>query len=232
MARRPLVDVVADGILDRIVDGELEVGAPLPSEADLGEQYEVSRVTVREALRTLAALRIIRVRSGVGSVVRPSSEWQPLEAVARYHSARGDDAAIAVQLLEVRRMLETGAAGLAAGRLGEEELAELADCVGRMEAASRAGDIEEFVIADLRFHEVILEGAGNVFLSRMFTPLTRILGERRAQTSRVPEIQRHAIAEHAHVLQALRGGDPEEARRAMDDHMQQTLRDLRRYLPA
>lgn len=84
--------------------------------------------------------------------------------------------------------------------------------------------------ADLAFHDVILRASGNIFLRVMFEPLTRVLAERRAQTSRVPEIQAHAIDEHSSVLAALRTGEAETARRAMDRHMDQTMDGLRRYV--
>lgn len=101
-----------------------------------------------------------------------------------------------------------------------------------MRGASGAGDVDAFVEADLRFHDLILRGSGNVFLAALFEPLTRVLAERRAQTSRVPEIQRHAIDEHAAVLAALREGDAVRARAAMEHHMQQTLQDLHTYVLA
>ncbi len=230
MARKSLVSVVADALLDRIIDGDLDVGAPLPSEAEIGEAYDVSRVTVREALRVLTTQGIVRVTSGIGSVVNPLEDWQSLPAILRYRSARGDDGEVATQLIAVRRMFETEAAALAAAGLSESALDELADCVERMRRGHDESDVDAFVAADLRFHDVILRGSGNVFLSALFEPLTRVLAERRAQTSRVPEIQAHAIDEHTAVLQALRAKDPAGARTAMDHHMQQTLDDLRTFV--
>lgn len=230
MPRKSLVSVVADALLDGIIAGEYEVGGALPSEAEIGEAHDVSRVTVREALRILTTQGIIRVTSGIGSVVNPLEEWQSLAAILRYRSARGDDGEVATQLISVRRMFETEAAALAATGLTEAALAELAECVERMRAASAASDVDAFVTADLRFHDVILRGSANVFLAALFEPLTRVLAERRAQTSRVPEIQRHAIEEHAHVLAALVDRDPVAARAAMDHHMQQTLDDLHEFV--
>lgn len=230
MARKSLVFVVADALLDRVIQGDLHIGTALPSEAEIGEAYEVSRVTVREALRILSTQSIIRVSSGVGSVVNPLSDWQDLSAILRYRSARGDDGEVATQLIAVRRMFETEAAAHAATRLNDDELAELESCVAQMRVASDSSDLDSFVEADLRFHDVILHASGNVFLAALFEPLTRVLAERRAQTSRVPEIQRHAIVEHGLVLDALRQGNPAGARAAMDHHMQQTLDDLHTYV--
>ncbi|GEO96884.1 FadR/GntR family transcriptional regulator, partial [Kocuria turfanensis] len=99
-----------------------------------------------------------------------------------------------------------------------------------MEDAHRARDVAAFVTADLRFHERILQASGNVFIAVLFEPLHRVLTERRAQTSRVPEIQAHAIAEHRKIVSALASADPARARQAMDEHMQQTLADLKTYV--
>lgn len=230
MPRKSLVSVVADALLDRIISGDLDVGDSLPSEAEIGEAYDVSRVTVREALRVLTTQGIIRVTSGIGSVVNPLDDWQSLDALLRYRSQRGNDDEVATQLILVRRMFETEAAALAAARLSENALAQLEACVDGMRKASAVSDVDAFVMADLRFHDLILRGSGNVFLATLFEPLTRVLAERRAQTSRVPEIQLHAIEEHSAVLSALRDRDATGARAAMAHHMQQTLDDLHTYV--
>ena len=230
MPRKSLVATVADSVLDGIVRGDLVPGDALPSEAELGAIHDVSRITVREAIKTLQAQGVIRVENGRGSYVNPVDEWVSLDAVLRITSVGGRDDDVAVQLIEVRRMLETGAAALAATRRSDDDLAQLASYVDEMRESSVRGDVDAFVRADLAFHDVILRASGNVFLRVLFEPLTRVLAERRAQTSRVPEIQAHAIDEHASVLEALRTGEAETSRRAMDRHMDQTMDDLRHYV--
>ncbi|MCC5782457.1 MULTISPECIES: FadR/GntR family transcriptional regulator [Kocuria] len=230
MARPSLVDQVADALLDRIVAGDLPPGSVVPGEIDLSAEHQVSRMTVREAVRTLGAQRILRVERGRGTFVNPVSQWASLDAVIRAVSEGQDDAAAAVQLIELRRFLETGACELAAGRLSAAELAGLARDADAMEDAHRAQDVAAFVRADLRFHERILQASGNVFIAVLFAPLHRVLEERRAQTSRVPEIQAHAIDEHRRIVAALGSADPVRARQAMDEHMQQTLADLKTYV--
>ena len=117
MARPSLVDQVADALLDRIVAGDLPPGSVVPGEIDLSAEHQVSRMTVREAVRTLGAQHILRVERGRGTFVNPVSQWASLDAVIRAVSEGQDDAAAAVQLIELRRFLETGACELAAGRL-------------------------------------------------------------------------------------------------------------------
>lgn len=228
--RKSLVNTVADDLLARIIDGGFAPGDALPTEAELGAEFDVSRVTVREALRTLSARGIVRVLSGVGSRVAPVEQWRSVSDALRFRAAHGDDTTVAEQLISTRRLIECEAAALAAPLIDEAGLEECERCIDEMVAGSASGDVDAFVAADLRFHEVILTASGNLFLAVLLAPLTEVLAERRAQTSRVPEIQEHAIAEHRNVLSALRSGDPLGARDAMDQHLQQTLDDFRRYV--
>jgi len=230
MARISLVTQIADAILDDIVTGTIPIDAGLPSEAEVAETHGVSRLTVREAIRTLQAQGVVRVESGKGSYVNPVTEWTSLEAVLRMSALGTSDAEVAIQLVELRRVFEMGAAALAAGRRSAHDLALLQERLDDMRTAHERNDVGAFVDADLAFHDVILTASRNIFLAAMFKPLTRVLTERRKQTSRVPEIQVHAIAEHESVLRALTGGVPAEARRAMEIHMLQTLADLKKYV--
>lgn len=230
MARKSLVDEVADELLDRIVAGEFPPGSGVPGELELSARHEVSRMTVREAMKTLVARRILRVERGRGTFVNPLNQWSSMEAVLRAASEGQDDAAVAVQLIELRRMLETGAAELAAARITDEEVDAMERHLSDMRAAHDANDVDRFVAADLAFHDVILHASGNVFVAVLFEPLTRILASRRTQTSQVVQIQLNAIAEHANIMEAMRSHDTERARLAMDRHMEQTLNDLLKYV--
>lgn len=232
MARKSLVAVVADDLLDRIVRGSIAIDAGLPSEAEIGEEHDVSRMTVREAMKTLQAQGVVRVESGKGSFVNPVAQWSSLDAVLRLAGAGASDLDVAEQLIEVRRMFETGAAYLAASRRTGADLADLGEQLESMRRAHAGNDVGAFVTADLAFHNTILRASGNVFLGVLFEPLTRVMSERRTETSRVVAIQEHAIAEHAGILAALTLGDPEASRLAMDSHMDQTLADIRTYVHA
>lgn len=230
MARKSLVGVVADELLDRIVAGEFPPGTVVPGELELSAKHEVSRMTVREAMKTLQAQRILSVERGRGTFVNPLNRWASLEAVLRAASEGENDAAAAVQLIELRRMLETGACELAATKVTPEDLTQLGAHIDTMQAAHEKNDVTAFVEADLAFHDVILRASGNVFVAVLFEPLHRVLESRRTQTSKVPDIQEHAIGHHRNILEALTAGSPDQARQAMDAHMQQTLDDLKRYV--
>lgn len=233
MARKSLVGVVADELLDRIIEGEFPPGATVPGEHELSARHEVSRMTVREAMKTLQAQQILSVERGRGTFVNPLNRWTSLEAVLRAASEGKNEAESSIQLIELRRMLETGACELAAGRIAEADIASLFSYISAMKAAHAINDVAAFVEADLAFHDVILRASGNVFVSVLFEPLHRVLEKRRAETSAVPEIQVHAIGHHENIADALQSRDATRAREAMDAHMQQTLDDLKNLvLPA
>ncbi|WP_426975745.1 FadR/GntR family transcriptional regulator [Pseudarthrobacter sp. O4] len=230
MARKSLVGVVADELLDRIIAGEFPPGTSVPGELELSARHEVSRMTVREAMKTLEAQRILSVERGRGTFVNPLNRWASLEAVLRAASEGKNDASAAVQLIELRRMLESGACELAAARIGDADLESLYGHLEAMRSAHGSNDVAAFVEADLAFHDLILKASENVFAAVLFEPLHRILEKGRTETSKVPDIQEHAVWHHQQIADALASRDPHRARDAMDAHMQQTLDDLKSYV--
>lgn len=230
MQRRSLVKVVSDDLLGRIVSGEFPPDSLLPNEPELVARHGVSRMTVREAVKTLEAQNVVRIERGRGTFVNPIHRWNSMEAVVRATSRGEKDVDSAIQLIELRRMFETGATELAASRISPDEIRLLRGHLASMRAAHQANDVGRFVEADLAFHDVILHASGNVYLAVLFEPLSRVMAARRVQTSRIPEIQVNAIREHARIVEALESGNPAEARRAMEGHMTQTLADVKKYV--
>jgi len=227
----PLSDDIAERLLTAIIDGHYPPGTALPPEGVLAEQHAASRLTLREAIKVLRSQNVVRIHRGRGTYVNNPDQWTALEPMIRA-AAAGPRAggAISEKLIEARQMIEVGAAQLAAARRTEEDLAELDEMLDEMRAAADAGDTEQFVSADIAFHDVVMRASGNAFVPLLIEPFGRLLIEGRRQTSAVPQIRTNAIAHHEIVLAALRGGDPEEARRAMADHMTQTADDLRTHV--
>lgn len=221
---------VVDGLLDAIIAGRLVAGEPLPPEGALAEQFDVSRLTLREGVRLLQAQGVIVAVPGSRHRIAPMDEWTGLEAVVRQARSAGARERSSLELLEMRVMFETGAAELAATRRSDADLAELAQLCDRMRAAHQAGDVAAFVAADLGFHDVIIRAADNRILVASMRPLTSLLQETRGETSAIPEIRAHAIAEHEVLLEALTTGTPAASREAMASHMRQTRDDLQHYV--
>ncbi|WP_181767202.1 FadR/GntR family transcriptional regulator [Streptomyces albidus (ex Kaewkla and Franco 2022)] len=225
-------DTVADALLRTVVDGEFTPGDTLPSEADLANRFGVSRLTVREAIRSLASTRVIHVRQGRSSVINPVERWSPLDPrlLKARGEASGDPLQLPRRLLEARRAVEVSIAELAAGRRDDQHVERLALWIDRMREADRDADVPRFVEADLAFHRTLFEAVDNVFLDALFQPLSSVVRDVRAQTSSVPEIREHAIEWHARILAGVEAGDADEAREAMRGHLMQTENDMDFFL--
>nr|WP_240188526.1 FadR/GntR family transcriptional regulator [Nakamurella flavida] len=221
---------MADGILTAVIEGSFVAGSALPSEGELALRYGMSRLTVREAIRILRSQGVLEIRRGRGTFVNVPDRWTSLEAIVRAEHHRDPSSGVSEKLLEARRMVEVGAAQLAAARRSEEDLDELASCMQEMAAGHDSGDVDLFVEADIAFHAVIMRASGNIFVPFMFEPFGELLTHTRRQTSTLPVIQANAIREHAAIAEALRAGDADAARGAMESHMDQTRDDLRHHV--
>jgi GntR family transcriptional regulator, transcriptional repressor for pyruvate dehydrogenase complex len=233
MPRKSLAEDLAEDLLSRIIDGRYPAGSALPSELELAQEAEVSRLTVREAINTLRAKNVVRIQRGRGTYVNPPDRWTALESVLR--AARSAGAAdrspgIPYRLLEARRIIEVSVAELAAARRSDDDLDVMENALANMQTAAGAGDVDGFVEADIAFHQAVLDAAGNPFISALFDPLGQLLVEARRQTSAHADIRQHAIEQHRNVLSAIRSRDPEQARWAMHGHLRQTEDDLGTYV--
>lgn len=223
---------MADELLSLVVSGAFAVGQPLPSESELAVRFDVSRLTVREAIRSLASTHVIRVQQGRSSVINPPSRWSPLDGRLLVARSRADSDPLQLprRLLEARRAVEVAIAELAAVRREESHLQRLGEAHERMVRAHARGDVDTSTEADLAFHALLFEAADNVFLGALFEPLASVLRSLRHETSSVPEIRAHALDWHAAILEAVRRGDEGAAREAMQAHLRQTEDDIEDYL--
>lgn len=229
MGSRPsLAEGLADEILNEILAGTYAPDAPLPNETELAERSGVSRLTVREAMKALAAKQVVRIEHGRGTFVNPPTRWSALDPVLLIARSSHDEDKLALprKLIEARRVVEVAVAELAAERRTAEDLAALTSSLALMRAAAASNDVAAFVEADINFHNQVMDAASNNFITSMFDPLARILQLTRHQTSAHALVREHAISHHERILDALRHGAPVRAGRAMRDHMNQTETDM------
>jgi len=175
--RQSRTSAAADQLLGLVLDGTFPPGGALPSEAELAERFEVSRLTVREAIRSLASTNVIEVQQGKSSTINQPDRWSPLDP--RLLQARGrvsgQPLLLPRKLIEARRTVEVGIAELAAGRRTDEHIGHLYLQIEAMRQAHQQGDVPRFVEADLAFHRTLFEAVDNVFLDAVFEPLAKVL---------------------------------------------------------
>jgi GntR family transcriptional repressor for pyruvate dehydrogenase complex len=228
-AEPPVVERASDSVarkLEVLIYREFEPGAVLPSEAELAASMGVSRLTVREAFRSLQARGLISVSKGRRPTVLSLNSAPVGDFFA---SAVRQDPRRLLDLLEVRRALEVHAAALAASRAARSSLSAMEASI----AAMRAGrdDRAQFNAADLRFHETLAAATGNQMLILLIEALAEPLDYSRqrswdghlAQGLHVDQV----IEQHASILEAVRRGDAADAVALMQTHLLATERDLR-----
>jgi len=217
-----LVSKVIHGIRHLIRSEGLKIGDPLPSEAAIGEQLGVSRAVVREAYRSMAALKLINV--GNGRRARVSAVDHEVLALVIDHGVQTDQVT-AQQILDVRRTIEMRTVGLAALRRSEREAREIT----ALAAAMRADffDAEKVMEHDIAFHEKISQASRNpmfMLVVRSFHVVTRQTW-RIGWKARASDAERYeSVACHEAIAQAIEAGDKVAAERLMAEHFDNTAK--------
>lgn len=227
---KPLVTATADRILQRIIDGEYSVERPLPREAELAATLDVSRPTMREAVRALSSSGVLQVRHGVGTFVRPVHEWTDMRAIVKFESHNMEPVRLGLKLVELRRMVEVGAAGLAAENRDDSDITALRQILQDYNDAEAANDLDRIVEKDIEFHNRIVLAAKNPFLFAILHGIQEELAISRAATSAQPQIRERAKAHHRAIYEAIASGDVPGAKEAMRAHMTQTREDIVAFL--
>jgi DNA-binding GntR family transcriptional regulator len=206
ITRSVLSDQVKGRLLQAILDGRYPPGARIV-ETRVAREFGTSQAPVREALRDLEGLGVIEVTAFRGARVRHPSRAELSEA------------------FEVRAILETHGARLAIARVDEAELAHLEGLVDQMREAASAGDPYAEAVADAAFHGHVMHLSGNATLERVWRTLEPFL--RTYITIASAGVDRQAIADrHSPLVDALRRGDPEEVRIAVEHHFELAARSL------
>jgi GntR family transcriptional repressor for pyruvate dehydrogenase complex len=205
---------VVEFVRHEIEGGRLGPGDRLPPERELAQKMGVSRPSLRSGLRTLQAMGIITSRRGAGTFIvegPPQLGKAPLQFLAALHGFTLD------QMYEARRMLEVGAAGLAAERATGEQLAAMADELTGMFAT--LDEPQTFLRHDLGFHRAVGAGSGNPIVATIIGTLTEIIWE----TGRINMEGfglRESAETHRRIYEAIRARSAERARREMAQHLE------------
>lgn len=224
--RRPqrLATAVVSDLTDRIVAGELGVGAPLPGEPTLCERFGVSRITIREAVKALEAMRLVEVRQGSGTSVRPREEWNLLDpTVLSALVAHDDDLGVLDEIIALRCQLEGAMAGRAAARIDDGQRALLADLLAQLDRAT--GDHDQYLDLDVAFHEVIMSASESPLSRAIISTLnTQAFGSGPYIGSPTEVDRRKSNEGHREIFRALENGDGDAAAAAMSEHIHQSWR--------
>jgi GntR family transcriptional repressor for pyruvate dehydrogenase complex len=209
-------DNIFEELQQRIRQGDWLPGDRLPSITQLAKELQVGAGTIREALRSLQSIGMIKIEHGSGVYVtgaRPSTE------LSSHFQNVGDGLLLA--LAETRRILEPELASLAAERGTDEELTEIEGLVRQMEEEDKNGN--DFAELDVLFHRQIAHAARNPILYQTMEGVSDLFLESRRAILLDPKALLRALRYHALIAEALKLRNAPQARLLMQGHMNSML---------
>lgn len=212
---------VLDQLRSLLQSGTFVPGSKLPSERALAVQLGVGRPALREAIKALSILDLLESRRGAGTFVKEqagvSAQWPQKPDLEGTHFEL-------LELLEVRKMLEPRAAWLAAARAMQNDLREIESARRALEAAG--DDWQRIVDLDLELHAAIIRAAGNAVLTWIHQFLTPALVKSRKVTARSAPNRSRMYRDHSAIVEAILKREPDQAERAMMEHLHTVGMDL------
>ena len=208
-----LSEIVAGTIGRRIVSGQYKPGDRLPTEPYIQAEFGVSRTAVREAVRLLSAKGLTAARPKIGTLVRPTADWNMLDPdVLRWRIDQSPDQDFINALFEMREIIEPAAAQRAAERATPQEIEALGVAMSGIQNEPRGSP--EKVQSDLEFHMLILDASGNSLIRSLGAMIESALSIVFAMGWRTA-LAEDSIVQHQAVFEAIRRRQGEEAFLAM-----------------
>ena len=214
IVRESIAEMVAHRVLEMVKAGALKPGDQLPPERDLAASLNVSRPSVREAIRGLSILGVVRTRQGGGAYISKldaDALLGPLQFFISLEQVNIDE------LYDARSLVESNVARRAAERMTAQELQALETILE--EQAGALDDSIAFRMSGYKFHEAIWEGARNAFLKRIGQSLNVMGLEFRKRASETQGVLQRSYRDHRQLLDALKARDPDAAAAAASRHM-------------
>ncbi len=225
--RETMMETVAGRIESLIRSGQLARGSRLPSESRLAEMLGVSRASLREVLKGMVFLGLLKARAGDGTYLQPSLtsmvsrhfQWMLLLQEIKY-----------LDLYELRQILEPAAAALAARRATRDDLHQMREALHAMRAALH--DPEAFIRAEMNFHAAITQASQNAAIQSTMRMMYGALAEGRHRVLPFVDSIQKLWAHHERIYKLIAGGDATNARRAISEDLKYAELLLRKDLAA
>ena len=205
-----LTQQVADTLGNAIINGQYGEHNPVPSEAVLCEQLNVSRSAAREAVKSLAAKGLITSRARQGIRVLPESEWNLFDAdVLRWMRDSNPSLELLREFTELRVAVEPEAAMLAAQRQNADKINMISQALDRMKKAESG--LDDPLESDIAFHLSILDASENRFFMQLGRIIDTTLRVSIRFTNMRTGVRAGNHAEHKMIYDSIVEGKPEEA---------------------
>jgi len=227
---RRLYEDIVEQIKQFINEGKLKPGDQLPAERELAERLQVSRVSVREAIKTLEMLGFVDIRPGDGTFIRDTNTDDIIRPLAMFLAVERHSL---LDMFELRRIFETAAAGLAAERADAGEVAHIGLLLEKMKQGINLQDSEMGEEFDLAFHYAVMEATHNSLLTRLFRTVSEEFAKANSTARRQlflgsADNLGKIIDQHERIYAGILKGDARAASEAMLEHLTFAERELRK----
>lgn len=225
--KRTVPEEIVHELKSLIDSGKIVPGSKLPPERGLARMLNVSRPSLREALRSLSLLGIVENRHGSGTYLKNSADRWPMEPFSILLSL---NKGALLDIFEARKSLEGTVAALAARRRNEDDLKIMEESLRKMRL--NVGHYGIYTRHELRFHRAIVEAAGNRVIHDLMEKLYRLLIDTRNRAYRYASETLSYLDEdlrnHEEIFEHIKSGDEQLAMKAMTAHLlvfEQRLKD-------
>ena len=201
--------------IERLILKKLKPGDKLPSERELAEALDVSRSSIRDAIRGLELMGLVEPRQGAGTIVR---EVSTDTLVNPFASILKQKQALVGELLDFRKMLEPPLAARAATHASADEISEMEEILQRQE--KRLSREETTIAEDAEFHYSVALASGNSVVLKVLDILMDLLRDSRERSLQVEGRPQKSLAGHRRILAAIKRHDAEAAKAAMRRHIE------------
>jgi DNA-binding FadR family transcriptional regulator len=218
---------VVEAIARAILRGDYAATGYLPPEPQLCESLRISRSALREAVKVLGSKGLVTPRPHIGTMIRPSDEWNMLDPdLLAWSIEDKPDPKVVMGLIEARQVIEPAAVRLAAQRATAADLAAIERAFLGMTAAREKLDFDAYNAADKDFHTAMLAASHNF----VFRQLATTIGAALAYSFRVTARELgHALPFHGEVMERIRMRDPDGASAAMLQLLDVAIQDLKQH---
>lgn len=214
--QEPIFQQIITQIREMIIDGNLKPGDRLPPERKFSEIMGVNRHTLREALKTLEYMGVVKGKTGIGTVINNVGQDILVDriSIATLFSPRQ----FLFELLEIRKIVEPGIAAIVAERATDKDLASMTESISQIESDLKTGRRSD---AYIPFHLALAKATQNTTMVRLMEPIMSMQLQYREDVMRIEGRRSDSFKEHTMIYQAVRNRKPDEARAAMAHHISQ-----------
>jgi GntR family transcriptional regulator, transcriptional repressor for pyruvate dehydrogenase complex len=216
--RESLSTQTLDQLIGWLKDGTFKSGSKLPSQNELVEHFGVSRTGIREALQMMAVLNLIEIKPGLGCFVKRVSPEYIIHADVLSILLEKESV---MDVIEARKLVESGTAALATERALPEDLWKIEDVLIAVDRSIQKN--ESIAIITTEFHCAVAEASHNAVLAKLLRSFTQLMAKAgrllEESVDDLAKFKRDELKSHQDLLHVIKQRDPEKSRRAMLDHI-------------